>query len=370
MIYYNQLKKYAAKGDWPVRNGRKGARLMQNEIREHGPLLDEQGKLRARGFSKRMVLAYDRAAIKAAKHRIKEWDYYLVTNDRFGVALTVADNAYMGLVSASLLDFERGWEQTTSVMSAFPMGKTGLPSTSAQGDTVYRDKRCEFRFCFEDGDRRLTCRMDNFLDGKPFVCDIVLREEPAESIVIATPFPKDERAFYYNQKINCMRAAGYAEFDGRRYAFEPSDSFGVLDWGRGVWTYSNTWYWGSMSTLVDGKPFGFNIGYGFGDTAAASENMLFYDGVAHKLADVSFNIPMKDGKEDYMQPWTFGSSDGRFELAFQPVLDRAACTDVLLIKSDQHQVFGLFSGTVTLDDGRVLALKDKLGFAEKVMNRW
>jgi hypothetical protein len=33
-------------------------------------------------------------------------------------------------------------------------------------------------------------------------------------------------------------------------------------------------------------------------------------------------------------------------------------------------VFGTFSGSVTLDDGKVLWIKDLLGFAEKVTNRW
>ena len=56
------------------------------------------------------------------------------------------------------------------------------------------------------------------------------------------------------------------------------------------WTYDNTWYWGSGSGTVDGHRFGFNIGYGFGDTSAASENILFYDGVGHKLDDVTFLI--------------------------------------------------------------------------------
>ena len=61
----------------------------------------------------------------------------------------------------------------------------------------------------------------------------------------------------------------------KTYVFDPADSFGVLDWGPGVWTYHNTWYWGSASGQVEGVPFGWNIGYGFGDTSAASENMLF-----------------------------------------------------------------------------------------------
>ena len=171
-----------------------------------------------------------------------------------------------------------------------------------------------------------------------------------------------------------MRAEGTVTYGyhNRTYTFDPADSFAVLDWGRGVWTYKNTWYWGSASGLVNGEPFGFNIGYGFGNTSAASENMLFYKGRAHKLSQVTFHIPGDGGRAtpDYMRPWTFTSDDGRFEMDYTPVLDRASCSDVGLIKSDQHQVFGVFNGRAVLDDGTVLNVKDLPGFAEKVINKW
>jgi len=172
--------------------------------------------------------------------------------------------------------------------------------------------------------------------------------------------------FYYNQKINCMRAEGFAEYNGKRYEFHPEKHFGTLDWGRGVWTYDNTWYWGSGNCDVDGHVFGFNIGYGFGNTKAASENVIFYDGVAHKIDDVTFVIP----EDDYCKPWKFTSSDGRFEMDFMPLLDRSACLDYKLIVSDQHQVFGRMSGTTVLDDGTKVEIKDVLCFAEKVHNRY
>lgn len=115
-------------------------------------------------------------------------------------------------------------------------------------------------------------------------------------------------------------------------------------------------------------PFGWNIGYGFGNCSAASENMLFYNGKAHKLDEVKFNIP--GGEKDFMSPWTFSSNDGRFEMDFTPLMDRAACTDALILKSDQHQVFGLFTGKAVLDDGKVINVRDFPGFAEKVENKW
>ena len=35
-----------------------------------------------------------------------------------------------------------------------------------------------------------------------------------------------------------------------------------------------------------------------------------------------------------------------------------------------HQVFGRFNGTAVLDDGTVIEVKDMIGFAEKVHNKW
>lgn len=188
-------------------------------------------------------------------------------------------------------------------------------------------------------------------------------------MVICTPFHKRGH-FYFNQKINCLRASGWVSVRGQRREFEPETAFAVLDWGRGVWTYHNTWYWGSASGLAEGETFGWNIGYGFGDTSVATENMLFFAGKAHKLGRVTFNIPRRGGELDYMSPWTFSSDDSRFEMDFRPVLDRAACTDFRLLKSDQHQVFGRFTGTAVLDGGRRIRVKDFPGFAERVENKW
>ena len=98
--------------------------------------------------------------------------------------------------------------------------------------------------------------------------------------------------------------------------------------------------------------------------------MLFFNGKAHKLSQVKFEIPVRDGKDDFMSPWKFTSDDGRFELDFIPMMDRCAKIDLKLICSDQHQVFGRFSGTVILDDGTKVEIKDLPGFAEKVRNKW
>lgn len=342
---------------------------MQHQLKT-GVLLDNRGNLREAGYATSLVKKYERDKIRANPLRIKEWDYYLIHNEHFGVALTVDDNSYMGLVSISFLDFDNRTERTVSPMRIMPAGKTNMPGDSGKGETRYRDKRSFFSFRVEEGRRVLRASMENFHKGSPIRMKIILDQEPEDSMVIATPFEK-ERAFYYNQKIVGMRAKGVVEYQGSRYYFHKEDSFGLLDWGRGVWTYENTWYWSALQGRIDGKVFGFNLGYGFGDTSKATENMLFYDGKAHKLDEVTFHIPgEEDGMEDYLKPWTFTSSDGRLELEFTPILDRKACTSVGILLSDQHQVFGRFDGQAMLDDGTKIAVEHMLGFAEKVRNKW
>ena len=343
-----------------------------HEITRKQPLLNEKGDLREPGWSRHLLQQYDRQMIRAPKWRIKEWDYYLILGKDFGGAFTISDDGYIGLQSVSLLDFRGAWpgregcrEHTETVLNLFPMGKMKLPSDSGSGETVYRDERLQMRFWTEEGKRHIVCHFENFWNNKPFDCDITLEQPPMESMVIATPWEKKHH-FYYNQKINGMRASGSMTFDGETFTFDPATDFGTLDWGRGVWTYDNTWYWGSGNTDIDGHHFGWNIGYGFGNTKAASENVLFYDGKVHKLEDVPFHLP----EVGYLDPWRFTSSDGRFDMVFVPIMDRAANLDYKVIVSDQHQVFGRMSGEAVLDDGTKIQIKDVLCFAEKVHNRY
>ncbi len=248
---------------------------MQREIKAAGPLLRPDGTLAECGWAKRPLLEYRRSAVRAGALRIKEWDYYLVINDRFALALTIADNGYLGLDSVSFLDFETGYQRTKSPMRPLTLGRTGLPPGSDFGDAGSAGRH--YAILFENrGERRiLTAHMDGLDGHKPLDAHVVLSDEPPESMVIATPFPNAPEAFYYNRKIVGMRAEGTVELDGRVYRFDPADSFGTLDWGRGVWTYRNTWYWSSAAGLVDGVPFGFNLGYGFGDTTAATRTCFF-----------------------------------------------------------------------------------------------
>jgi hypothetical protein len=340
---------------------------MQEEIKKQDVLLDESGNLKHAGYATSLILDYDRNKIKAKKMRIKEWDYYLIYNKDYGVALTIDDNYYMGLVSASFLNFKEKWEKTVSPMFWFPKGSVNLPASSKTGDSIKEGKGYSFKFINKDNKRILDCSIDNFIDKKPIKIYFELTQEPKDSMVIATPFNKDKH-FYYNQKIVGFKAIGKVEINEETINFE-DNTYALLDWGRGVWTYKNTWYWGAGCEKVENDIIGFNFGYGFGDTSKASENMIFINGEAIKIDKVTFNIPTKKGKDDYLSPWSIISNDGVVNFEFSPIIDRKSNTNAIIIQSNQHQVFGTITGTITLKD-RIINIKDYTCFFEKVINRW
>ena len=343
---------------------------MQNKISKTGDLLNENGHLIECGYATKLIKTYDRNKIKAKKSRIKEWDYYLIYNDKYAVAMTIDDNSYMGLDSFSLIDFTAPHETTKSFMKFMTNGKKNFPATSKAGDISVKEKKYSISFLNNGKKRVLSAYIQNFRDGKDLTCEFTLTKEPKDSMVIITPFAEKKDHFYYNQKIVGFVACGFVQIGDEKIDFDNSTR-AILDWGRGVWTYKNTWVWGAGAGVVDGHEVGFNIGYGFGDTSNASENMVFYDGKAHKLEDVTFNIPKtKNGKDDFMSDWTFTSSDKRFEMKFKPVINRHSNANVIVISSNQNQVFGKFSGKIVLDDGTIIKLKNFMGFAEKVINKW
>lgn len=344
---------------------------MQNEIKSHIELLDESGHITEEGWARKPYWNYDRSKIKAGWHRIKEWDYYYILNSEFGITFTMADLGYIGLAAVAWIDLKSGSFTQRDTMTILPRGKTGLSAHSDNGNALFEDKVLRLSYTIRNNQRVLDFDCPDFRhkgQSHPGLKGTISlhQKQDADSMCIATSWKENRKAFYYNQKINCMPADGTVHLGNEIYRFDEKSSSGGLDWGRGNWTYRNRWYWGSASGRLNGVPFGWNIGYGFSDRSPASENMIFYNHRAHKLTGVTFHFD----ESDYMKPWKFTSSDGRFEMDFEPAVDRNGRTNLLFIKSVQHQVFGFFSGYVILDDGKKLNVESFPGFAEDVLNWW
>ncbi|KAK8890489.1 hypothetical protein M9Y10_035265 [Tritrichomonas musculus] len=355
---------------------------MQNEITEPLPLLDNNGKIIKEGWARRPFWQYERAKVKDfTKLRTKEWDYYLVVSQKykFGVAATISDLNYGGLFALTYIDLENCSTSQIDTMQFFTFGGVNLSSKS-NIDNVVKFSNKDFSIHFERQSQNRyiivsapTLKINGNTERVGLWANLTLKHPDAlESMNIATSWKEDRSSFYLNEKVTGMKAYGTVKVDETTINInsDEDDTYAVLDWGRGKWTYQNRWYWGSLSAKVDGGDFAFNLGYGFSDRSPATENVLIYNNVVSKIGNVIFDIPVENGVKMYMKNWKIKSDDGRLNMDFVPVVDRSSLVNFLVIKSDQHQVFGKFSGNATLDDGRILNFSNIYAFAEDVFNRW
>jgi hypothetical protein len=341
--------------------------MPQHEIVERSPLLDSDGKLAQRGWARQPLLDSNledahvyRMARPLQRFRLKRWDYYGVTlPDRYFSA-TIADLGYAGQVFVYTIDFNALTYVEDTVTIPFGKGVT-LPRNSEVGASSWSGRKASLAFDVEGTTRSVRVDWKDF-GGTALVADLSFSADH-ESTVIATPI--GDRRFYYNRKINCMPVTGTISLDGDTATVDPATSSGTLDWGRGAWEYNSFWVWASGSGFLgDGRRVGLNLGFGFGDDSAATENTLLLDGHIHKFADVEFDYDTAD----FMRPWTMRSD--RLDLTLTPFLERTARTNLLLIQSEVHQMFGHYHGTVTDDTGTKIPIEGVTGWAEEHQARW
>ena len=342
---------------------------LQKEYTEETPLLGPDGTLLAAGWARRNVFRYDRSAVKHVLRR-KEWDFYQISDGRLMLQVSFANISLGGYASLVLVDLQAG-KTLISDMAPFLGGKDRyvLP---ARGDVpnLVRFRVGKALFEVDTGEEWKTIRYENG-DVK---CEM-RAHIPAglENITTVLPFQGYPDRYFMTTKQNCMPCEGTVQAKGQRWHFSQEDTFCILDWGRVCTPYSLVWYWGNGSGwAVDeqgGKHlFGFEITWGIGDESQATETCLFCDGKAHKLGAVDVETFPKPDR--WMEPWRFVSEDGRFNLTMTPTYDHHSDLNVLVMRMHSHQVHGLWNGTVTLDDGQVLEIRDLPAFCEYVENRW
>lgn len=344
----------------------------QIELFQPGPLLNPDGSLTQVGWSRRPLLECNLEAANVylgilrplQRFRIKRWDYYaLFTPQRFFSA-TVADLGYAANVFVYTLDFATNRLHEEGLV--LPAAAVSLPRGSDSGETLYEGKGGRLCFRFTGSARQLEVDWPGFDGGKGIRASLRLDNPPDhESMTIVIPIPP--RRFYYNTKINCMPAQGVLQYGDEIEQVRPEQSLASLDWGRGVWEYRSFWNWASASGyLPDGRTVGLNLGKGFGDLSAAGENALILNGKIHKLGPLQWEY----SSTDYTKPWRFTGSDGRVDLTLTPFKERTARSNLLVIFSEVHQMFGHYSGIVRADDGEEIRIDGLIGFAEEHHARW
>lgn len=344
---------------------------MENlEIKTAGKLISEDGSLTTFGWARYPYLEPNTEninvySLKALQQfRLKRWQYYAITTRTHFFSFTISHVGYLGLVFAYVVNFENRvyHEETLNI----PMGRgIHLPKDSLSGTASFEkgDLRVSFE-AVEDKTRLIDVNWPKF--GKQTLTAKLKITIPEQQESVVNVFPFDEKRFFYTRKVNCMQPEGEIKYD-KVYKITSNDSFGTLDWGFGVWPYKSAWLWGSFSTkLPDGRTVGVNLGDKIGNNPKVTDNAVILNGRILKLGRVNFDYD----PENLEKEWKIKSEEGNLKLVFKPFLVRLAKTDLLVLKSVLHQIFGYYSGSFELESGEKVEINNITGWIEEHNARW
>jgi hypothetical protein len=335
------------------------------EITEETPLLDDEGVLVGHGWARGPLMQYDRARVQEERiDQLREWEYYAVFAPQFAIGLTLAD---LGLLSFSILTLED--YVTGDIHEAIMFEDSdalSLPMTPF-GNTSFESSTGSVEYQFEGDHRTITV-----LAGEPGTSERMearvrlADSEAVESIAVSHAFDQPWEFFYENKRVS-MPATGTVIVGATTYDFGEGESFGVLDWGRGVWPEEVKWEWGHFTGMTEGRLIGVNMGTVNGDDSPGSADAVIVDNVLHKLPESTWEYDLNE----IMAPWRFTSENDAIDLTLTPDFDDS--TTLALgppLTLTRWKVHGVLTGTVRLEDGSSLQVEGIRGAAEYVEIVW
>lgn len=336
----------------------------QNEITRPTLLLAKTGNIANPGYARQMYYCYNPSRISTSIFSLKEWDFYQIDLGDYILQLTIGHLSYIANFNALLISMKGDKLRAYNAFQALPLRSLNMPLFPGTKQKIEKIGK-NYSICFEvkNGYRHLT--MHASLAEGPINIDLLLPENPAdEKMVIATPFYKSGQ-FYLNCKQHFYGITGSVTFGDITIQADGTQT-GLLDWGRGVWPFHQEWFWGCGNCFVGKNKFGFNIGWGFGNTQYATENMFFWNGKAYKLG----TLEVTRDPNNYMAPWHFVDSTGNFDFTMTPSHNHYTETKVAFIDKHCNQVFGMFNGFVKLPNGKKIQIKNMQAFCEHSENNW
>ena len=336
----------------------------KSNILSDGELLSAGGALEESGYAFAHVKRYSNDAVKKRRARIKERDCYYFGDDRHAVALSVSHSAHSAVATVIVLDFIHIAKAVKR--KVVPKGGASMPSSIGEGNIEFDGGGLKISFTVANGKRTLKCECKEIVGKKDFECEIELDEFDGDCITAAMPLENDGE-FFYGTRTSCLKGGGWYTLGGERVEFS-REARGELDWTRCVYPHKCVVYSAGMSTEIDGKAFGIGISK-IGVKRFIDRNAIFCDGKGSKLNGVKFEIPFTTGALDYLKPWKITDDDGRIGLMFYPMIEVVEKTRIGL-GAIRHKVFGKYYGKATLEDGTIIDIADKIGYAEHLQTRW
>lgn len=336
--------------------------LDEKELTSAVNLCQPDGRLNAEavGWSRR---PYHTCNLSGRWLRKKRWNYWAITTETHLFSATISDLDFSGVNFIYVADFASRTVKEMTRITPFGRG-CHLPDT-VNADASFAQKGWRIDMRQTGAGVELVAEIADF-DGVPLSARFDITRPPDhESLNVVIPW--DEKTFQFTSKQNTLPAEGTVTIGQETIQFKGQQSFACLDFGRGIWPRNSVWNWGGASGSQDGLSIGLNLGGQWTDGTGMTENGICIDG---RLSKISEDLKWSYDKDNFMRPWRIKAPSGRIDLTFTPFMERVAASDLWLVKSEVHQMFGHYQGTITTSDEATIEVHNLIGWAEDHVAKW
>lgn len=294
--------------------------------------------------------------------RKKRWNYWCITTEQFLFSVTLSNIDYLGLAFIYFLDFETKNFHELTVTRLFGSGCElgNFVSDSA----IFKDPKLTLSLQPDGEKTTIKVECPDF-GGRKLAADLLVTY-PESHQTLNVVIPWSDHRFQFTSKQNTLPVTGNVEIGSSQYRAD--NGFACLDFGRGKWPFSSFWNWAGASGTAGGHTIGLNFGAGWTDGTGMNENGICIDGVLSKISE---DLLFEYNSADFMQPWKIKTTlSDQVDVTFKPFFERVAKTDMLILKSEVHQMIGRFSGTIKDAAGKTHIFENMVGWAEEHQARW
>jgi hypothetical protein len=297
--------------------------------------------------------------------RVKEWEAFIIQDDRFFLEAVLADVKYFRM--AQVLLYDRETKEKLRYLKVIPFGRWKLPRGLANSAVDSRSLGFFFRIHnWLDADTvRVDLHVEASRERPAFTAHLMYDLDKRRVTPMAVNLSFAERRCLYAYKAMAP-VRGDMVFGGKRISLNSAKTSGFFFDVRGFYPFSmqSTWCTGAGFD-EKGRRIGFTVAENqTRENRRNNENALWVDGELTPLPAVRITMP-----EGPKANWIIQDVEGMVDLVFSPQEPLRSGYNVILSRADLDTPQGFYNGMLMSASGERLQVHNMWGTGEKLYLR-
>lgn len=294
--------------------------------------------------------------------RFKRWQFFLIAHPRYAIGFVIVD---MNRVAAGsfFYVYDREKKQFFEYRKQVVRPDIEIASDLWDGHCHFRENKhkIEIENRLGRGEHEIEFNLGPAGKKPAAHGKIKVIEKLPESCPLVVSLPVGARVGMYSHKALCP-VGGSMRIGDEDVVFDPARDYAIMDEHKAYYPRHTFWKW---ATFGYRKPDGGLIGGNFTSNMIENqqewnENCIWTPGAISLFGAVNFEYD----EHDVMKPWRIHDEEGFVDLDFTPQGVKLDQLNLMVIKMDYRQPYGLFNGTIKDAAGTTYEIKDAFGVTE------